>query len=379
MIPLSVPNLCGNELRYVTECIETGWISTAGKFVSRFETEFAAWTGQKNAVSTSNGTAALHLALLGAGVQDNDLVIMPNVTFVATANAIKYVGAEPLLIDISSEDWQMDLELLEQFLNEDCQRTKDGIVKFKKSGQKIAAIMIVHLQGHICNLEKLLEIAKRWDLTVIEDAAEALGSKYKNQHAGTFGEFGCFSFNGNKIMSTGGGGMLIAKNQNDLEGLRHLATTAKTDPMIYHHDKVGYNYRLVNILAAVGLAQLEQLHYFVDRKNEIATFYTQHLETIGDITFQKSSKNVTPNHWLFTIRTGMQKALISALNEQGIMSRPFWMPMSTLPMYENCTFVQSHINISKLIHEEALSIPCSTNITVEELETVVGAIETFFE
>ena len=187
-------------------------------------------------------------------------MIMPNVTFVATANAIKYVGAEPLLIDISVKDWQMDLELLEQFLNEDCERTKDGIVRFKKSGQKISAIMIVHLQGHMCNLEKLLEIAKRWDLNVIEDAAEALGSKYNNQHAGTFGEFGCFSFNGNKIMSTGGGGMLIAKQKSDLEYLRHLATTAKTDPMIYHHDQVGYNYRLVNILAAVGLAQLEQLH-----------------------------------------------------------------------------------------------------------------------
>ena len=379
MIPLSVPNLAGNELIYVTECIETGWISTAGKFVSKFETEFAAWTGQKNAVSTSNGTAALHLALLGAGVQFNDLVIMPNVTFVATANAIKYVGAEPLLIDISVKDWQMDLELLEQFLNEDCERTKDGIVRFKKSGQKISAIMIVHLQGHMCNLEKLLEIAKRWDLNVIEDAAEALGSKYNNQHAGTFGEFGCFSFNGNKIMSTGGGGMLIAKQKSDLEYLRHLATTAKTDPMIYHHDQVGYNYRLVNILAAVGLAQLEQLHNFVHRKNEIAKFYTKHLGTIGDISFQQSSRNVTPNHWLFTIRTRKQKELILALNEKGIMSRPFWMPMSNLPMYKNSTFVQSNLNISKLIHEEALSIPCSTNITDEELKTVVGAIETFFD
>ena len=378
MIPLSVPNLSGNEMKYVAECISTGWISTAGKFVTKFEDEFAKWVQQKTAVSTSNGTSALHLALLGSNVQINDLVIMPNITFVATANAIKYVGAEPLLIDIDVQDWQMDLDLLEQFLKEDCARAKDGLLRFKKTGQKIAAIMIVHVQGHMCNMDRLLAISKTWGITLIEDAAEALGAKYKNQHAGTFGKFGCFSFNGNKIMSTGGGGMVISTDIEKLEYLRHLATTAKTDPLRYHHDAVGYNYRLVNILAAVGLAQLEQLDGFIKRKSEIANFYIDNLTGIGDISFQVSSDDVQSNNWLFTIRTSRQSELLNELNEQGIMTRPFWMPMSSLPMYTNCTNVTSALNVSSLVHEQALSLPCSTSITRLELETVVQAIKSFY-
>lgn len=377
MIPLSVPNISGKELEYVTECLRTGWISSAGGFVTKFETNFANRLGKKNAVSTMNGTASLHLALLGSLVKPNELVIMPNITFVATANAIKYIGAEPILIDIDPNDWQMDLELLEQFLNNDCYSNELGVLKHKTSDKKIAALMIVHVQGHMCNMDKLMKIAENWGITLIEDAAEALGATFNGQQAGTFGNFGCYSFNGNKIISTGGGGMIIAKSNDDLDHIRHLATTAKTDPMRYFHDEVGYNYRLVNILAAIGLAQLEQLNQFLEQKTRVADNYTKSLEGVGDISFQKSVRGVVPNHWLFTITTSKQMELIDYLKKKSIMARPFWIPMSNLPMYSSCEYVNSN-DISGKIHKKALSIPCSTNIKYEEISFVIKAIKNFF-
>lgn len=375
MIPLSVPNISGNELKYVKKCLESGWISTAGQYVKEFEESFSTEVGVAESVSTMNGTAALHLSLTQI-VKQNSVILMPNITFVATANAISYTGAEPIFIDAEEEGWQMDLDILEQFLEEDC--IQEGKKVFhKKTNKLVAGIMIVHVQGNVCDISRLLQIVEKYNLPLIEDAAEALGSKYKNQHAGTFGDFGCYSFNGNKIISTGGGGMVVARSSDDLSKLRHLATTAKTDPLRYYHDEVGYNYRLVNILSAIGLAQLEQLDKFVKRKQEISEIYKNELKDIKDISFQKISKDVESNQWLFTIRTSRMNDLLFYLNDNGVMSRPFWAPMNKLPMYKDRLFITRN-NISNKLHESALSLPCSTNITNNELEIVVKSIRKFF-
>ena len=266
MIPLSLPNLSGKEWQYVKECLDTGWISTAGSFVDRFEMEFAQYIGVESSVSVVNGTSALHVSLQLLGVKENDLVIMPNVTFVASANAISYLGASPLLIDIDENSWQMDLDLLESFLSTECNLDKTDEIVHKETGRKISALMIVHVQGNICDMDRLLAICNDYNLPVLEDAAEALGTMYKGQYAGTLGHIGCFSFNGNKIMSTGGGGMIVSHNSEQLKKAKHLTTTAKRDALTYFHDEIGYNYRMVNVLAALGVAQLEQLDAFIESK-----------------------------------------------------------------------------------------------------------------
>ena len=378
MIPLSLPNLGGNEWKYVKQCLDTGWISTAGKFVDRFEVEFSKFLNVPAAVSVVNGTAALHIALQLLGVRGGDFVIMPNITFVASANSISYLGASPLLIDIDQETWQMDLNLLEDFLSNDCKIDQSGVLVHLKTGRNITALMIVHVQGNICNIDELLEICDRYNLPVLEDAAEALGTKYKGKYAGTFGEIGCFSFNGNKIMSTGGGGMLVSFDADYLHRAKHLTTTAKRDSLTYYHDEVGYNYRLVNLLAALGVAQLEQLHDFLDAKSSIAQYYKANLSGVGDIGFQKEEEGAQSNNWLFTLTTCSMPELLSYLNSNGVMSRPFWVPMNQLPMYRENLYVSVN-DVSCQVHKTAISIPCSTNITERELDKVVTTIRSFFE
>ena len=377
MIPLSLPNLDGREWDYVKECLDTGWISTAGSFVDRFEAEFANYLGLDGAVSLVNGTAALHIALQLLGVKRNDFVIMPNVTFVASANAISYVGAEPLLIDIDKYSWQMDINILEQFLESDCKIGASNVLIHKVSSRKISALMIVHVQGNVCDMDRLLALCNRYNLPVLEDAAEALGAKYKGRYAGTLGNIGCFSFNGNKIMSTGGGGMLVSRDLEYLSRAKHLSTTAKRDSLTYFHDEVGYNYRLVNVLAAIGVAQLEQLDGFIASKIRTASYYRKHLKGVGDIEFQAISNDIISNEWLFTITTNSMQELLEYLNANGVMSRPFWIPMNQLPMYKDCQYINNN-DVSATTHKKALSIPCSSEISEIELDTVVANIKFFF-
>lgn len=377
MIPLSLPNLAGKEWEYVKQCLDTGWISTAGSFVDRFELEFTKYLDVNGAVSVVNGTSALHISLQLLGVQNNDLVIMPNVTFVASANSISYLGADPLLIDIDKNSWQMDLDLLENFLSTDCVIDSSKTLLHKQTSRKISALMIVHVQGNICDMDRLLAICNDYNLPVLEDAAEALGSKYKGQYAGTLGDIGCFSFNGNKIMSTGGGGMIVSQNSEYLKQAKHLTTTAKRDSLTYFHDEVGYNYRLVNVLAALGVAQLEQLDSFIASKTNTASYYKDNLKGFGDIGFQLVHDNVEPNEWLFTITTASMQELLDYLNTNGVMSRPFWIPMNQLPMYSNKIYINLN-DVSASVHSSALSIPCSTNITENDLEKVVSTIKSFF-
>jgi perosamine synthetase len=376
MIPLSVPYLNGNEWTYVKDCLDTGWISSVGSYVNKFEKMVADFAGAKYGIAASNGTSALHISLILAGVQPGDYVIINNITFVATANAVSYTGAKPILMDADPLTWQMNLDLLERFLAEDCY-VKNESLHLKKDDRRIPVIMPVHVQGNIFDVDRFLAIVGQYPVMVIEDSTEALGSTYKGKHSGNFGTIGNFSFNGNKIISTGGGGVIVTNDETLAKRAKHLTTTAKTDPMEYLHDEVGYNYRLVNVLAAIGVAQMEQLPGFIERKREIAAYYCAELAGIGDIQFQTIQPEVEWNGWLFTIQTASQRHLLKVLNEQQIISRPFWAPMNILPMYQDCLYVNDG-DICRQIHSTCLSIPCSTNITDEALERVVSVIKSAY-
>lgn len=373
VIPLSIPNIAGNEWKYVKDCLDTGWISSVGAYVSQFEQMVAGFAGAQYGVATVNGTAALHIALLLSGVKLNDYVLLPNLTFVASANAIKYIGAEPLLIDADPDYWQMDLDLLEEFLENETQE-REGELFYSKDGRRISAIMPVHILGNMCDMDRFAAIVGKYPLSVVEDATEALGTRYKGRHAGTFSPLGCFSFNGNKIISTGGGGVIISNDEILAKKAKHISNTAKASVEEYYHDEVGYNYRLVNLLAAVGVAQMELLPSFIHRKKEAVSFYKKELGAVGDIRFQKELPDVETNGWLFTIQTDHQQRLLEHLNAQKILSRRFWMPMNKLPMYKSCPYVQKMDN-AHYIYNTCLSIPCSTNITDEQLEIVVREIK----
>lgn len=376
MIPLSVPNIAGNEWKYVKECLDTGWVSSAGKFVTNIEERIREITDSAHAVACINGTGALHIAQLLCEVGPGDLVLAPNITFVATLNSIRYTGAEAILLDTDPSTWQLDLELLERFLQEEC-RMDNGRLIHDEDGKTIRAIMPVHVLGNLCDMDRLLRLCDRYALPIIEDSTEALGSTYRGRHAGTFGRFGTSSFNGNKIITTGGGGMIFTQRQELADRARHLTTTAKTDPLNYYHDEVGYNYRMVNVLAAMGVAQLEQLPDFLTAKRTMDVFYREQLTGVGDIRFQEITEGVDPNCWLFTFRTVRMRELLSYLNDNGVQSRPFWTPMNQLPMYAHFRYYENSDESSRL-HREAISIPSSSSITREELEQVVATIKAFF-
>src|SRR5436190_5982158 len=288
MLLLSGPNMAGNELKYVTECITTGWVSSVGAYVDQFEKMSAEFAGTKYAVATSSGTTALHICLVMMGVNSDDYVITPNITFIATCNSIKYTGANPIFIDTDVNTWQMDLDLLEEFLTNETEQ-RNGVCHYKKDGKRIPVIMPVHVLGNMCDMDRLMALAKQHNLIVIEDSTEALGSYYKGKHAGSLGLLGTFSYNGNKIITTGGGGMIVTDDEALAKRAKHLTTQAKSDPFEYMHDAIGYNYRLVNVAAAMGVAQMEQLPGFIKRKYEIIDFYKKELQGIGDIKFQQVS------------------------------------------------------------------------------------------
>jgi len=373
LIPLSVPNIAGNEWKYVKDCLDTGWISSVGSYVTQFEQMVAQFAGAKYGVATVNGTSALHISLLLSGVKPDDYVILPNLTFVASANSIKYIGAEPILIDADPDYWQMDLDLLEEFLENETDE-KNGELIYIQDGRRIAAIMPVHILGNMCDMDRFASIIKKYPLPVVEDATEALGTSYKGKHAGTFSPLGCFSFNGNKIISTGGGGVIVSDNEELAKKAKHITNTAKASADEYYHDEVGYNYRLVNILAAVGVAQMELLPSFIKRKKEAVAFYKKELAGVADIRFQKESSDVETNGWLFTIQTKHQQQLLDHLNSNKILSRRFWMPMNKLPMYKDCPYIQKKDN-ADYIYNTCLSIPCSTSITDEQLEIVAKEVK----
>ncbi|MFA0962044.1 LegC family aminotransferase [Roseivirga sp. BDSF3-8] len=376
MIPLTIPEIKGNEWKYVKDCLDTGWVSSVGAYVSRFEQSVADYSHSSYGVATMNGTAALHISLLLSGVKPGDYVIVPNLTFVASINAIRYTGASPLLMDIDEASWQMDLDLLEHYLKAETTVT-EGVCRLDKDNRPVRCIMPVHVLGGIGDMDRLCKLAERYSLTMVEDATESLGSTFRGKPAGSFGAFGCFSFNGNKIITTGGGGVLVTADKGLAEKAKHLTTQAKADPEEYYHDETGYNYRLVNVLAAMGVAQMEQLPGFIKRKKEIAAYYREQLGGVGDIRFQEHDKDCDSNEWLFTIRTERQKGLLKRLAEEEIIARPFWVPMNRLPMSRTDLYVQEK-DVAGKVYSECLSIPCSSGISDGELETVTKTIKEFF-
>lgn len=375
MIPLSIPNISGNEWQYVKDCLDTGWISSVGSYVNKFENDIALFVDAKHAIAAMNGSAALHLSLQLAGIQREDYVIAPNITFVATCNTISYHGANPLLIDVDQYTWQMDLDLLEEFLlNETHLGEREGrpCTRLNRDNKAISIIMPVHVLGNMCDMDRLMQIANQHHLTVVEDSTEALGATFKGRHAGTFGLLGTSSFNGNKLISTGGGGMIFTNDEAIAKQAKHLTTQAKTDPFEYMHDETGYNYRLVNILAAVGCAQMEQLPKFLQRKKSIDSMYRNALES-DTIRFQKITPHVNPNNWLHTIWVENQRGLIKHLLDNEIQCRPFWVPMNQLPMYKNNIYFTKS-DVSNHVYHHCISIPSSTNLTDDQVNQVIDSI-----
>lgn len=337
-IPLHAPVFKGHERDYVTETINSTFVSSVGAFVDNFERDMEAYTSSPRAVATVNGTAALHMALRLAGVQSGDLVITQPLTFVATCNAIAYCSAEPVFIDVDRHTLGLSPSALQSWLSEHALMGDDGLCRTLEDGKIIRACVPMHTFGHPADIDGLLSICAAWNLCVVEDAAESLGSFYKGRHTGTFGQLGALSFNGNKIITTGGGGMILSSEQLGSRA-KHLTTTAKkTHPYEYVHDEVGYNYRLPNLNAALGCAQLEQLEAFIANKRELAARYAAHLSDSA-VRFVTEPEDCRSNCWLNAVICESREhrdALLKGTNENGVMTRPIWALMNHLPMYANC-------------------------------------------
>jgi len=341
VVGLHEPNLTGNELAYVTECITSGWVSSVGKFVDQFERQLADYVGVPKAVAVVNGTAALHLALLLKGIKAEDEVLTPALTFVATTNAISYVGAIPHFIDSGVNDLSVCPEKLAVYLHEIAD-VKQGKTINKKTGRVISALIVMHALGHPANMQALKKVAQDYQLILIEDAAEAMGSSIDDQHLGTLGDIGIFSFNGNKIMTTGSGGALVSRDESLMQRAKHLSTTAKASgDGFFYHDQVGYNYRLANINAALGAAQLERLNQFLFYKKNLADYYKKYFNAQENITFIEPQCGGVSNYWLCAINlrdvtTQELNTIIQRAHQEGFMLRPLWQLNNELPMYQQC-------------------------------------------
>ncbi|MBV8866685.1 MAG: LegC family aminotransferase [Acidobacteriaceae bacterium] len=383
IIPLSVPTVGGNEWTYIKECLDTNWLSYVGPFVTRFERDLAAHTGSRFAVATSSGTAALHIALLTAGVRENTEVVMPAVTFVAPANAVAYCRAWPVLIDTRPLDWQLDIQKLSDFLHKACTQ-KDGQLWNRATGRVISAILPVHLLGDMADIDAIAQLAQKFELPIVEDAAECLGATYEGRPIGApIPGFDpemrqvITSFNGNKIITTGGGGALLTDAESIYTRARHLSTTAKTDPVRFLHDEIGYNYRMNNICAALGTAQLERLNEFVSIKRRTATKYRAALQNAGGIRAHPESPTGKSIFWLYTVMTSEPSfPAIQNLNAIAIQTRPVWTPLYDLPMFRK-KIHSYHCDFAAEFHARAISLPSSVGITDKQIETVAqGLCET---
>ena len=358
-IPLHVPHFIGNEKKYVDSCIESTFVSSVGQFVDRFEEQVADYTGAKHAVAAVNGTAALHMALLVAGVERDEEVITQPLTFVATANAIHYTGADPVFVDVDRDTLGMSPDSLETFLKEHAE-SRNGQTYNRTTGMQIKACIPVHTFGHPCRIDRIKSICEEYGITLIEDAAESIGSLYKEQHTGTFGKLGIFSFNGNKTITAGGGGMIVTDETDLAERAKHLTTTAKQPhKWEYIHDRVGYNYRLTNINAALGAAQMEQLDSFLENKRETARRYETFFESL-DIDFITEPDSARSNYWLNSVLTGSREdrdRLLEYTNDNGIMTRPAWRLMTKLKMFENC--FHADLENAEWLEDRIVNIPSS--------------------
>tara|TARA_B100000315_G_scaffold257163_1_gene305089 strand:- start:595 stop:1761 length:1167 start_codon:yes stop_codon:yes gene_type:complete len=376
-IPLSVPELGGNEWKYVKEGLDSGWVSSAGPFVTRFEVEVAQYVGSRHAVAMVNGTAALHIALQVIGVEPNDEILVSDLTFISPVNAIRYCQAHPVLMDVHPETWQMDSRKVAQFLDENCEIR--GTQCFNQStGRRVRAILPVHILGLACEIDRIVEIARRYHLYVVEDAAEGMGVRYRQQHVGTFGDVGVFSFNGNKIMTAGGGGMLVTDDVEKAERARYLSTQAKDDPIESVHNCIGYNYRLSSVQACIGVAQLEQLDTFIAKKRFIAKTYEEAFRNLPQVHVMPCSPETEPTWWLYTIlldekmRLAERKTVIQKLHRRGVGARPLWHTIHNLRPYLDCYAYR--IECSVMLYERAISLPSSVALNQNDLGVCIEAI-----
>lgn len=380
-IPLSVPNLKGRELELVSNAIRDEWVSTAGPYVEEFESKLAEYVGVDGAVSCQNGTAGLHLALLLSGVTAKDAVIVPALTFIAAVNPVKYIGAEPIFMDCDAS-LCMDPEKLEHFCREECDF--DGSVLIHRaSGRPVKTLVVVHVFGNMADMERILATASEFNMRVVEDATEALGTRYTDgplagRFAGTMGDFGVYSFNGNKIITTGGGGMLVAKDAGLLARAKHLSTQAKSDVVYFEHDEIGYNYRMTNLQAAMGIAQLEQLESFIEAKERNYQRYCELAQDVKGLDILGFRSGTRSNKWFYSLVCDEQGAfdrddIIARLSAQRIQARPVWGIICDQKPYEGS--IEYKVEKARRYRERIVNVPCSTNLALEDVGRVMGTIK----
>ena len=384
MINLSVPNLSMDILDNLNECLESGWVSTGGRFIPEFETKVKNYMKTKFAAGVQSGTAGLHMSLQVLGVQRDEEVFVPTLTFIAAVNPTTYLGASPIFIDCD-DSLCMDPIKLEKFCSEECD-FKEGVLVNKKTNKKIRALVIVHVFGNMADMEKIMDIAKRYNLKVLEDATEALGTyytegRYKGKYAGTIGDIGVLSFNANKIITTGGGGMVVGDNEELVEKVRFLSSQAKKDTLYFIHDEIGYNYRMLNLQAALGTSQIDQLESFIETKIKNYKIYKEELKKIEGLEILPFVEGIRANHWFYSLKIDKEKygigrdELLQKLVDAGIQTRPIWGLIHQQKPYSTC----QNYEIEKALYyyDRILNLPCSSNLTEKEVYQVIEKIREF--
>ena len=384
MINLSVPNLSMDILENLKECLESGWVSTGGRFIPEFETKVKNYMKTKFAAGVQSGTAGLHMSLQVLGVQRDEEVFVPTLTFIAAVNPTTYLGASPIFIDCD-DSLCMDPLKLEKFCSEECD-FREGVLVNKKTNKKIRALVIVHVFGNMADMEKIMDIAKKYNLRVLEDATEALGTyytegRYKGKYAGTIGDIGVLSFNANKIITTGGGGMVVGDNEELVEKVRFLSSQAKKDTLYFIHDEIGYNYRMLNLQAALGTSQIDQLESFIETKIKNYEIYKEELEKIEGLEILPFVEGIRANHWFYSLKIDKEKygigrdELLQKLVDAGIQTRPIWGLIHQQKPYSAC---QSYkIEKALYYYDRILNLPCSSNLTEKEVYQVIEKIKEF--
>ena len=384
MINLSVPNLSMDILDNLKECLESGWVSTGGRFIPEFETKVKNYMKTKFAAGVQSGTAGLHMSLQVLGVQRDEEVFVPTLTFIAAVNPTTYLGASPIFIDCD-DSLCMDPIKLEKFCSEECD-FKEGVLVNKKTNKKIRALVVVHVFGNMADMEKIMDIAKKYNLRVLEDATEALGTyytegRYKGKYAGTIGDIGVLSFNANKIITTGGGGMVVGDNEELVEKVRFLSSQAKKDTLYFIHDEIGYNYRMLNLQAALGTSQIDQLESFIETKIKNYNIYKEELEKIEGLEILPFVEGIRANHWFYSLKIDKEKygigrdELLQKLVDAGIQTRPIWGLIHQQKPYSAC----QNYKIEKALYyyDRILNLPCSSNLTEKEVYQVIEKIKEF--
>lgn len=383
-IPLSIPNFEGNEKKYVNEALDAGWVSTGGAYITKLEQAMAKFLQVENVAACQSGTSALHLSMVEAGIKPGDVVLVPPVTFIAAVNPVKYQFATPVFIDCD-DSFCMDPIKLKEFCETQCV-FENGVLRYE--GKPVKALVVVHVFGNMADMEVIMDTAAKYNIIVIEDATEALGTrytkgKYAGKYAGTIGNFGCYSFNGNKIITTGGGGAITAKDSRVVDHLRFLSTQAKTDPHYYIHDEIGYNYRMTNLQAALGVAQMEELPEFIQRKQHNHDLYKELFKDFDLAKLMPFREGTSSNKWFYSLNidrsriTANMRVIITTLHDKGIETRAIWGLINEQKPYEG--EVTYKLEKAPYYAARILNIPSSTQITEDEIKYVAATVKQVFK